>query len=63
MIMITQSQWTDIPHFTFITADKKIDLQIERAVTLEPLENIDLKGRADLQDFLTIDAYVLEKRG
>lgn len=57
-VYVTQSQWTDIPHFTFITAGKKsIDLQIERAVTLEPLENIDLKERADLQDFLTVNVW------
>ena len=57
-VYVTQSQWTDIPHFTFVTADeKRIDLQIERAVTLEPLENIDLKDREDLQDFLTIHVW------
>lgn len=32
-VYVTQSQWTDIPHFTFVTVDDKmIDLQIERAV-------------------------------
>lgn len=57
-VYVTQSQWTDIPHFTFVTADeKRIDLQIERTVTLEPLENIDLKDRKDLQDFLTIHVW------
>ena len=52
-VYVTQDQWTDIPHFTILTADKNLlGLMIEEACTMEPFDNIELNERTDLQSFL-----------